>query len=151
MKELAEDIVKLLASMLNWLPMIICNLQVNCKYLDFTHLQVVTYPDQVNRPDVDERNYADFQLPMNFNGDSGIRFDVVGSHSNDMDLGLDGDTSEDKLEKPAVMCNYCGKNNPELKCCLRCKSIFYCGRTCQKKAHNHHKEVCLPKDRISLE
>ena len=88
---------------------------------------------------------------MNFNGDSQIRFDVVGSHSNDTDHRLDGDTSEHMSKKQAVLCDYCGKNNLELKHCLGCKSIFYCGTTCQKKTCNCHKEVCFPKDMISLE
>ena len=60
MKELAEGIAEMLAPMLNHLAMIICNVQVNCKHLDFVHLQMVTYPNRVDRPDVDDSNYADF-------------------------------------------------------------------------------------------
>ena len=59
-KELAEGILKMLVPMLNHLATIIRNVQVYCKHLDFVHLQIVTYPDRVNCPNVDDNNYANF-------------------------------------------------------------------------------------------
>ena len=45
MKELVEEIAELLAPMVNCLPTIIHNMQVQCKHLDYMHLQVVAYPN----------------------------------------------------------------------------------------------------------
>ena len=109
---------------------------------------MVTYPNQVDCSNVDHMNYANFKVPMYFNGDCGIHENVVSSLSNDTDHGLDGVTSEDTSKKMAVPCNYCSKENPDVKCCLRCKFMFDCGRTCQKNDYNRHKLVCLPKDTI---
>ena len=57
-KELAEGIVEMLGPMLNRLATIIRNVEVNHKHLNFAHLQMVTYPNQVDCSNVDDMNYA---------------------------------------------------------------------------------------------
>ena len=147
-KELVEGIAEMLGPMRNRLAMIIHNVEVSRKHLDFAHLQMVTYPNQVDHSNVDDMNYANFRVPMNFNGDCRIRENVVGSLSNDTDHGLDGEKSENTSKKLAVPCKYCGKEDPALKHCSHCKSMLYCRRTCQRNDHNRHKLVCFPKDTI---
>ena len=134
MKELAEGIAEMLVPMQNRLVTSIRNVAVSRKHLDFVCLQMVTYPNRVERSNIDETNYENFGVPMNYNGDCQIGRNVVGSLPNDTYHGLDGDTSEAMMvKKPAVQCDYCGKENQKLQRCSRCKSVFYCGRNCQKE------------------
>ena len=51
----------------------------------------------------------------------------------------DGGNSE-KLQIPTGDCNVCDKLAKNL--CSACKYVFYCGRDCQKKDWNSHKEDC---------
>jgi hypothetical protein len=45
----------------------------------------------------------------------------------------------------AVSCAHCGKEGVELKRCLRCKEVSYCGAECQKAAWKiGHKKTCVP-------
>lgn len=47
-----------------------------------------------------------------------------------------------------VKCEACGKVENtigEFKMCIRCESVHYCNRTCQKKHHKIHKKVCNKK------
>ena len=147
-KELAVGIAEMLVPIQNRLANYIQNMEVSRKHLDFMRLQMVSYPNRVEHSNVDHTNYANFKVPMYFNGNCGIPENVVSSMSNDTHHGLDGVTSEDTSKKPASQCDYCGKENPKLQCCSHCKSVFYCRRTCQKNDYNRHKLVCQPKNTI---
>ena len=105
----------MLVPMQNRLVTSIRNMAVSRKHLDFVHLQMVTYPNQVEHSNIDERNYEIFGVPMNYNGDCRISRNVVGSLPNDTYHGLDGDTSEAMAKKPSVQCDYCGKENGKLQ------------------------------------
>jgi hypothetical protein len=51
--------------------------------------------------------------------------------------------------KNPKICNFCGKQKTlqeTLKKCGRCKKIFYCGVTCQRKDWKTHKKICKEPD-----
>ena len=39
-------------------------------------------------------------------------------------------------------CSQCGKGSQKNSTCSRCKSVYYCGRECQKAAWAGHKKEC---------
>ena len=43
---------------------------------------------------------------------------------------------------PFTSCAYCGSSSKNLKACTRCKKVKYCGKDCQQKHWNRHKNVC---------
>ena len=49
-------------------------------------------------------------------------------------------SESEKLQVPTGDCNVCDKLAKNL--CSACKFVFYCGRDCQKKDWNSHKEDC---------
>lgn len=56
------------------------------------------------------------------------------------------DSFDEALGAPS--CGECGKSGEGLKRCSRCKSEWYCGRTCQVAAWKKHQKICdiLAKD-----
>ena len=45
-------------------------------------------------------------------------------------------------------CAYCKKHSTtKLKCCARCKKIYYCSSDCQKAAWKAHRKECVPAEK----
>jgi len=42
------------------------------------------------------------------------------------------------------LCKVCGKgaNGERLRCCSKCRKIYYCGKECQHKDWASHKPAC---------
>ena len=40
------------------------------------------------------------------------------------------------------MCNYCNKDDKDLRVCKRCKKTYYCSKKCQKSDWSEHKHLC---------
>mmetsp|Transcript_64481 Transcript_64481/g.97178 ORF Transcript_64481/g.97178 Transcript_64481/m.97178 type:complete len:189 (-) Transcript_64481:114-680(-) len=58
--------------------------------------------------------------------------------------GLDPCTVPSQEEAEATLCLRCRKGGPDLKRCVRCKQVRYCGTECQKAHWKQHKKVCTP-------
>jgi len=43
------------------------------------------------------------------------------------------------------LCDSCGKTGDNLKKCVRCESVMYCNKDCQRAAWKTHKKACHPK------
>lgn len=46
-------------------------------------------------------------------------------------------------EENKPKCKSCSKNYVSLKCCSKCKNVFYCTRECQVKDFPQHKLICV--------
>lgn len=46
------------------------------------------------------------------------------------------------VSEPASTCAQCGKSPESLKQCLKCHSVSYCNKDCQKANFKVHKKVC---------
>ena len=52
----------------------------------------------------------------------------------------------------ASHCAFCGTAFwPYLKKCKRCRTVFYCGRDCQKQDWKYHKNSCTVEDLLMIE
>ena len=49
---------------------------------------------------------------------------------------------DDMVRRPKVRCAQCSKVGMNLKCCNRCRSVFYCNAKCQEKNWKNHQKVC---------
>ena len=49
---------------------------------------------------------------------------------------------QEKKQSVKEKCNTCSKSGVKLRCCDRCKSVYYCSSTCQKEDwDNGHKKI----------
>lgn len=48
-----------------------------------------------------------------------------------------------RCQKCTTTCRTCGKTQVGLSVCGRCRSVYYCGRTCQLSDWTLHKRVCV--------
>ncbi|KUJ06811.1 uncharacterized protein LY89DRAFT_790195 [Mollisia scopiformis] len=50
--------------------------------------------------------------------------------------------SSSSSSKPSPKCDTCGKQGDTLKECIKCHSVTYCSKDCQKADFKNHKKVC---------
>jgi len=53
------------------------------------------------------------------------------------------------MDSTKEICSSCGKEEVGMRCCGRCKSLYYCSKECQKEDWISHKRLCQKLDGLS--